>query len=203
MLSAVLRVPKRRGVAGHDSGFEIARPPAVADEGLKALYRYWCELGQAAGGMPPVRSFDPLQLARLLPNIWILEVEPDTHRFRMRLAGENINTIYGRSIGGRYFADLFAASDLETIVTRYTRALSEPAVFHATGAVYAAAGRVSQGERLGLPMLGRDGETSAMLGGTVYGADPVRDPAVRVTHDVARFYPFRAANHRPPEVTGP
>ena len=190
-------------MAGHDSGFEIDRPPALADEGLKALYRYWCALGQVAGGMPSVQSFDPLQLTKLLPNIWILEVEPDTHRLRMRLAGENINVIYGRNLAGRYFADLFSASDLDTIMTRYTRSLREPAVFHATGAVYEAAGRVSQGERLGLPMLGRDGATSTMLGGTVYGANLAPDAAVRVTRDVAHFYPFRAANHRPPEIAGP
>src|SRR5262245_53362813 len=111
-----LRLPKRGGVAGRDSGFEIDHSPAIADEGLKALYRYWCELGQAAHGMPAVQSFDPLHLTKMLPNIWILEVAPDTHRFRMRLAGENINAIYGRGIGGRYFADLFAAADLSTIV---------------------------------------------------------------------------------------
>jgi len=138
----------------------------------------------------------------VLPYIWILEVAPDTHRFRMRLAGENINAIYGRNIGGQYFSDIFEPSDIDTIVGRYTRALSEPAIFSASGAVYAAAGRLSEGERLALPMLGRTGLTDTMLGAAVYGGRVADASFVHVTGDVPTFYPIRAANHRPPRIAG-
>ena len=185
-----------------DAGFDIDDPPALVDDRLKALYRYWCELGQAAGGLPSVQSLDPLQLPRMLSSMWIVEVAQDTHRFRMRLAGEDINAIYGRNVGGHYFADLFQPADLPTIVTRYTRALREPAVFHATGAVYAAAGRMVEGERLGLPMLGRSGISDTMLGATVYGGRIDRQTPWRVTHDIAHFHSIRAANHQPPEIAG-
>lgn len=189
-------------MATHGTGFAIDDPPALSDDRLKSLYRYWRELGQAADGLPSVQSFDPLHLPRMLPNIWIAEIAPDTHRFRMRLAGEDINAIYGRNVGGHYFADLFQASDLPTIVERYTRALHEPAVFHATGAVYAAAGRMVDGERLALPMLGRSGTTDTMMGATVYGGRIDRDTPWRVTRDIAHFHPIRAANHRLTEIAG-
>ena len=186
------------------SGFEIETTPPIADDRLRSLYDYWRALAWEAGGLPSVLAFDPLHLPKVLPNIWLLEVEPETHRFRMRLAGESINTIYRRNIGGQYFSDVFEPSDLESIVARYRRCLSQPAIFRATGSVYAAAGNFCSGERLGLPMLGRSGLTDTLLGGTVYGMRPEnRDAEVLITGDMPEFFPVHAANHKPPEIAGP
>ena len=110
-------------------GFEIEVQPPIADAHLRSLFLYWCELAQAAGGMPQIQAFDPLHLPKVLPHIWIVEVESATRRFRVRLAGENINAIYGRNIGGQYFRDVYEPSDLDTIVARYGRCLSQPAIF--------------------------------------------------------------------------
>ena len=184
------------------SGFEIETPPVVADEGLRTLYEYWRALGTAASGLPPVQAFDPLHLPKLLANVWIMEVAPDTHRFRMRLAGESINAIYGRNIGGHYFSDVFAPSEVDMLVARYTRALTQPAIFRAAGAVYSAAGRFSKGERISFPMVGRSGFTDTMLGATVYDERVIESSAVHVMGGVLSFYPVRAANHRPPEIAG-
>jgi hypothetical protein len=191
-----------RTMANTMSGFDIPQRPSLEDERLRSLFAYWRALGDAADGLPAVQAFDPLHLPKLLANIWILEVAPSTRRFRMRLAGENINAIYGRNVGGQYFRDLFEPNDLEGIVARYTRALGEPAIYYATGAVYAAAGRLTTGERLGLPMLGRSGITDTLLGATVYGARSERHPDVLTTGDVPQFLPFRAANHRAPDIAG-
>jgi hypothetical protein len=181
---------------------EIETPPPIADQFLRQLYDYWRELGHAAGGLPQIQAFDPLHLPRVLQHIWILEVAPDTRRFRMRLAGESINAVYGRNIGGQYFADIFEPSDIDSIVARYTRCLTEPALFRATGSVYVAAGRLSQGERLGLPMIGRSGLTDTLLGATIYGNRLKRGADVLITGDVPQFFPIRAANHQAPEIAG-
>ena len=68
----------------------------------------------------------------------------------------------------------------------------------AIGAVYISAGRLVQGERLALPMLGRSGFTDTMLGATFYDERTVEPGAVHVHHNEPAFYPVRAANHRPP-----
>lgn len=187
---------------GQESGPEIETLPLVTDPGLRALYAYWRALGARDGGLPRLQSFDPLHLPKLLPNIWVLEVAPDSHRFRMRLAGENINAIYGRNVGGHFFADIFDPADVPTIVQRYSRALREPAIYHATGYVYAAAGRYSPGERLGLPMLGREGATNTLLGGTIYGGHMYDQGLPRITGDTPHFHTIRAANHRAIEIAG-
>jgi hypothetical protein len=180
------------------SGFEIETPPVLADVRLRSLYEYWAALGRAAGGLPAIQAFDPLRQPRLLSNLWILEVEPDTNRLRMRLAGESINSVYRRNIGGQYFSDVFQPSEVALMVARYTRTLTEPAIVRAIGAVYVAAGRLTQGERLALPMIGRTGLTDTMLGATFYDERTVEPGAVHVLSNEPTFYPVHAANHRPP-----
>lgn len=184
------------------SVLSVTDPPKVSDRRLLALYEYWQDLGEAGGGLPHLTAFDALRVRTLLPNIWIVEVDDDTHRFRMRLAGEDINAVYGRNIGGHFFADLFDPHDLPTILARYTRALGDPSIFFAKGAVYAAAGRRTVGERLGLPMLGRGGGTSILLGATIYGGRVNETTPVMTTGDVAEFHPVRAVNHKPVEIGG-
>ena len=180
------------------SGFQIETPPVLADVRLRSLYEYWAALGRAADGLPSIQAFDPLRVSRLLSNLWILEVAADTKRFRMRLAGESINSVYRRNIGGQYFRDVFQPSEVELMVARYTRTLTEPAIVRAVGAVYVAAGRLTQGERLALPMIGRTGLTDTMLGATFYDERTVEPGAVHVLSNEPTFYPVRAANHRPP-----
>jgi hypothetical protein len=184
------------------SGFQIDTPPIMADERLQSLYEYWHALGVEAGGLPALQHFDPLHLPKLIANLWILEVAPDTHRFRMRLAGENINAVYRRSIAGRYISDVFERTELELVVARYTRALNEPCVVRASGAVYAAAGRFSQGERLALPMLGRSGFTDTILGATTYNERLVTTSPIHVLENEPSFHRVRAGNHRPPQIAG-
>ncbi len=185
------------------SGFEVRTPPPIADGHLRSLYLYWCALAQAAGGLPQVQAFDPLHLPKVLQHIWIVEIDSAPHRFRVRLAGEGINAIYGRNIGGQYFRDVYDPSDIDTIIARYGRCLSQPAIFRATGSIYAAAGRLAGGERLALPMLGRGGVTDTLLGATVYGAKAERQADVLVTGDVPEFFPVHAGNHKPPGIAGP
>jgi hypothetical protein len=199
MLMAFTR-PGWRGM-GY-SGFHIEAPPPIADARLQSLYAYWHALGVAAGGLPALQAFDPLHLPKLLPNLWILEVASDTHRFRMRLAGENINAIYRRSISGHYFSDVFQAEEVGLMVRRYTRALGAPEIMHAIGTVYVAAGRLSQGERLALPMLGRGGLTDTMLGATFYDERTIEPGAVHITSNEPTFHAVRAANHKPPQIAG-
>lgn len=185
-----------------DGRLQIEAPPPLADVALRTLFDYWRALGAAAGGLPALADFDALRVPSLLPNIWIVEVEPESRRFRMRLAGESINSIYRRNIGRKFFAEVFDVRDMPGIVSRYSRALTEPAVLYTTGYVYAAAGQYCTGHRLGLPMLGGDGGTRILIGATLYGHRVDDRAALRPTSDTARFYPIRAANHRAVEIAG-
>lgn len=183
-------------------GLEIESPPPVAVPDLRALFDYWQELGAQAGGLPALRDFDVLRLPRLLPNMWVAEVEPESGRFRMRLAGESINAIYRRSIARKFFAEVFEPAEIDAITARYKRALTEPAIYYAKGHVYAAAGQYCTGERLGLPMLGGDGGTRILLGATFYGHRADESVPLSPVGDTSQFHAVRAANHRAVEIAG-
>jgi hypothetical protein len=185
-----------------DKTLRIETPPPIADAGLRALYDYWLVLGGQSGGLPALQQFDAACVPRLLSNIWVIEVDAESCRFRMRLAGESINAIYRRSISRKFFAEIFEPSDLPTIVSRYRRALTEPAIFAAKGHVYAAAGHYCVGERLGLPMLGRDGGTRILLGATFYGHRIDDRVALGPVGDEPTFHVVCAANHREIEIAG-
>ena len=175
----------------------VPDPPYLQDAWLRALYAYWLELAAAEGGLPRLVSFDPIRMSGLLAGIWIFEIDPATRRFRMQLAGESINAIYGRNIGGKYVDEIFNSLDLPVVVQRYRRALREPAIFRAFGNVYATAGRYCPGERLGLPMIGRSGCTDTLLGATTYGGEIQSHQIHSVTGDVAAFHRVEVCNHRP------
>lgn len=180
----------------------IATPPPIANGGLRALCDYWLALTRQAQGLQALDRFDPMHLPRLLPYIWLIEVDASTCRFRPRLAGEQINAIYGRNIGRKFFAEVFDSRDMDTIFTHYKRALQEPAIFYARGHVYAAAGHYCVGERLGLPMLGVDGGTRILVGATVYGHRVNDHMVLRPAGDEPTFHPIQATNHRAVEIIG-
>ena len=56
-------------------------------------------------------DIDPSDIPMLLPNIWIIEVDPrppggEAARLRVRLAGTQVERIYGRSLAGEYLENL-------------------------------------------------------------------------------------------------
>lgn len=169
---------------------------------LRRLFEYWCKLAAPADELPRIQDFDPVWIAQLLPYVWVVEVDPNNHRFRVRLAGEAINEVYGRNIGGKYFADVYDPVDADTIVQRYRRCLHEPAMLHAAGNVYAAAGRLCIGERLALPMLGRTGTTNTLIGMTCYGGTISKSSPLTTTGDVAD-YKVTVPNHNFVDILGP
>jgi hypothetical protein len=81
---------------------EQAEPGAdvVSHPTLVALYRYWD--GKRGGRMMPARrDLDPSEIVKLLPHIYMVDVERDPLRFRYRLIGTAICAFLGRDYTGR------------------------------------------------------------------------------------------------------
>lgn len=81
-----------------------------SDQRFGRLLRYVD--GKRGGNRWAARAdIDPSDIPKLLPNIWVIEVEPrppgDTAtRLRVRLAGTQVERIYGRSLAGAYLENL-------------------------------------------------------------------------------------------------
>jgi len=73
---------------------EITHPTLVA------IYRYW-DSKRRGRVMPQRPDIDPTEIARLLPHIFMVDVERDPLRFRYRLIGTAICEFLGRDFTGR------------------------------------------------------------------------------------------------------
>src|SRR5882672_5085787 len=77
----------------------------VKDERLRRLLRHWLEC--RGGGLATKRSaIDPTAIGPILSSVWLCDYEPADRRFRMRLAGEDINRLYGRNVTQSYFEEI-------------------------------------------------------------------------------------------------
>lgn len=87
-----------------DSGpVETAAPRS---ETLRALLSYWQSKCGPEGRLPSHRQIDAVELRRLLPHVYLVDVLPG-EVFRVRLLGEVHVAIYGSGLVGRTIDDIF------------------------------------------------------------------------------------------------
>lgn len=93
--------------------------PEPHSPALLALLRYWQSKRHTpkdgtAGRLPGRADLDPLELRRLLPHIYLIDVlpgeVPDRWRFRVRLLGEKHVEVYGTGLVGKVIDDVFPAA---------------------------------------------------------------------------------------------
>ena len=76
----------------------------IRSERLRQVYAYWAS--KIVGGRLPSRaSIDPVEIPRLLPYVFLVDVEPEPQRFRFRLIGTQICVWAGRDATGMYTDD--------------------------------------------------------------------------------------------------
>ncbi len=139
----------------------------VKAERLRRLLRHWLEC--RGGAVAPKRSaIDPTAIGPILSSVWLCDYEPADRRFRMRLAGEEINRLYGRNVTQCYFEEIIAPALLSDVMQRYRRVVEQPAIMHCGGHIYLASNRSEVGERLVLPLADDSGAIRHVIGASVY-----------------------------------
>jgi hypothetical protein len=142
----------------------------VKDERLRRLLAHWLE--RRGDDLAPLRTaIDPTAIAPILSSVWISDFLPAERRFRMRLAGEEINHLYGRNITHAYFEDIIAPTMLADVTRRYLRIVEEPAVMHCGGHIYLASERSQVGERVVLPLADDTGALTHVIGASIFRTD--------------------------------
>jgi hypothetical protein len=134
---------------------------------LLNVARHWLV---ARGGrrMPGWRDIDPLAIAAELPIVWSWKYDRLADSFTGRLAGDDVDAVFGKSMRGVPMKDFFDARFYELVFARHRRVVTEPALAHGSGPVFVHADRYGQGERIILP-LADDGEHGdGLIGATVY-----------------------------------
>src|SRR3546814_20594439 len=100
------------------------------------------------------------------------EYEPAAGTFRYRLAGEEVNDIWGFAVAGRLLSDFVPPERFSPTNESFLKVLRDAAALIASGAVYRCSGRVGLGERPILPLASADVTADGPLGAP-HRASPV------------------------------
>ena len=166
---------------------------SIRSEALRVLARQW----QAARGtrrMPAFRDIDPTEIGRHLRYVWSWKYDRTADSFTGRLAGEEIDRAFGKSLRGMKMTAFYTPDVYATVFPRHRRVVTEPAFFHGAGMVFARQGFATAGERIGLP-LSEDGEVGdGIIGATYYSLLPKPEPERPLgpdfTPEQAGFFPL-------------
>jgi hypothetical protein len=90
------------------TGRQIDFLPDDCDPTVRTVTDYWAGLPATALGVPLRSDFDPVALpARVLPHIWMVDLEREPRRFRFRLCGSHLVRALGFDPTGRYYDEVF------------------------------------------------------------------------------------------------
>lgn len=150
--------------------------------------------------MPSRQDIDALRLGPVLPFIWLSDFEAAHNTFRYRLAGEEVNAVFGTRITGLLLSDLVKGARFEAVNSLFLRVIDEGLALHAEGPVYRCTDRMTLGERLVLP-LSSDGEVAdGLVGVTVRGESVDLTSAAANADQLYSFAKIEALSEYAPEV---
>lgn len=158
---------------------EPAGPGAdvISHPTLVALYRYW-EGKRGGRTMPARRDLDPTEIVKLLPHIYMVDVERDPLRFRYRLIGTAICTFLGRDYTGRAVdaATYGEGESLDRLLELFTAVVDTRAPVAYKGNIWYVSGREwRQVEALLMP-LSRDGVDVDIIFAGYVTVGPIEPP---------------------------
>lgn len=140
---------------------------AIKSERLKAVAQHWNDV-RGDRLLPGWNDIRPTQIAGELKLIWVYRYDRGTRLFTGRLAGNAVETVFGKSFRGTPMRELYPAHDYQRLHDRAERVVCEPALYRGDGRVFIHFERIGNGERIILP-LADDGRTGdGLLGATVY-----------------------------------
>jgi hypothetical protein len=166
---------------------------SILSEPLGALARQW-DAARGNRRMPAFRDIDPVGIGRHLRYVWAWKYDRAADSFLGRLAGEEIDKAFGKSLRGMQMTEFYAPDVYAVVFPRHRRVVTEPCFFHGTGMVFAQMGYTMAGERISLP-LSEDGSTGdGIIGGTFYSALPPQNEERALgpdfTPEHAAFFPL-------------
>jgi len=91
----------------------------------REFHAYWQSLARQRGGIPLREDFNPGDIPRLLPQLFIVEKIKDTGRFFFRLSGTGIREIMGFENTGHFLDELLHGEDLKAVSAMFDQVLEQ------------------------------------------------------------------------------
>ncbi|NIA67518.1 PAS domain-containing protein [Pelagibius litoralis] len=130
------------------------------------LLETWTAAGSTT--QPPRRDeMRPENFPALLPDLWLMDFEPESKQLRYRLEGEHIRARYDQSLVGRDLVDTIAPEALERVRRYFLACVEQPAICLVIGRLYHEWNQPGYGERMLLPLFSEAGSPSGLIGITI------------------------------------
>jgi len=139
--------------------------PAIKSPALRLLLQHYLEV-RGDKRMPSRRDLDAARLGPVLPIIWVNQYEADADTFRYRLAGEEVNEIFGVSVAGKLLSDFVGPDRFTPVNNNFLKVIGEESALLATGPIYSCTDRIAMGERLALPLSSDGQNADGIIGAT-------------------------------------
>lgn len=144
---------------------------------LAYLYGYWLERFRPGGGLPRRGDIDPLEIARvapdLLPHLWMVDVLRDPYRFRYRLVGGAVIEAGSPARVGDIIEPRGGREGNSSLYDNLVRVCEARSWNYRSGApTLQHSKHVEQIERLSLPLADHEGRVSIILSASLYSWQP-------------------------------
>lgn len=131
--------------------------------------------------VPLRRDFDPSHIPGLLRHVWLYRFDPEAGDFVCKLAGEEVNLAWGRSIKGMTLRAIVGPVDHPVMLTRWHRLLTVPLVHYGSASERLSELETQTAERLLVPLASDPDTIDHVLGISLYtigAADRARSALV-------------------------
>lgn len=141
---------------------------SLASPRLQAIATHWNAV-RGGAAMPSWEQLQPSKIAPYLAMIWVWKYDRASGEFTGRLAGSLITRAFEQNFRGIALRDAHPPEVLAWVEPALTRVVCGPNLYRNSGNLFRQSGRITQGERIMLP-LASDGEHGdGILGASCYG----------------------------------
>ena len=139
----------------------------IEHPGLRTVASHWNDVRDDRL-MPAWRDIDPTKIARQLGHVWAYSYDRDAESFTGRLAGAEIERVFGKAFRGQPMRALFPDSEFDAMFRIHHRIVAEPCFLYGRGMVFDNLGNVGTGERICLPVADDGAHADGIVGATQY-----------------------------------
>jgi hypothetical protein len=139
----------------------------ITSPALRAVAAHW-DAVRSDGRLPSWEMLRPSVIAPHLSLIWAFKYDRQTVQFTGRLASERISQGFGKSFRGLPLQEAHPPENYSIVQDYMTRIVSQPAAYRSSGPLFRQLSRVTEGERIILPLASNGIHSDGVLGASDY-----------------------------------
>lgn len=158
---------------------------AIKSPALREVAQHWNE-ARGCRRMPDWADIRPSCVAAQLSIIWSYRYDRSRDAFVGRLAGDQIEKVFGKTFRGTPMEALYPTDQFPLMFKRFRRVVCEPALYKEEGKVFQVVDHCGFGERVAMPLSSNGELGDGIIGATLYDVIRVKD--ARPNDDDVRWF---------------